>query len=142
MNESKERRPILVVDDEESIRKLFHAILLRAGYDEIDLAQNGREALQMLEEKEYDVLCLDLIMPEVPGIEVLREVKKNRSRTEVLIISGYAGEPETINDCVELGAGGCLGLPLSTPHVLIQAVRALINKRNGEPYDEKALFVS
>lgn len=75
------KRRILVVDDEASIRTLVKTVLERAGY-EVTTARDGREAIALLARSDYDVILLDVIMPNVSGLGVVDELR--RSRTAVL----------------------------------------------------------
>lgn len=68
--------PILVIDDEERIRHLVRMYLEREGYS-VEEAENGRQALDKIEKREYALLIVDLMMPEVDGWRVCREVREN-----------------------------------------------------------------
>jgi len=76
---------ILVVDDEEDIRVLIDMVLSREGYD-VDLAKDGVEALMRMNEYDYDLVILDVIMPNKNGLEVIRDMKKNKRLQGVPII--------------------------------------------------------
>lgn len=73
---SEEDSKILVVDDDQSIRRLIRTLLSRAGF-ETEEAHNGEEALRLLQEKDYKVILLDLMMPVVNGFEVLEWIEQN-----------------------------------------------------------------
>jgi len=84
---------LLVVDDEESIRFMLRGSLSALGY-QVDLASNGREALERVQEAEppYDLVMLDMMMPELDGVGFLRELEKTDRRPEVLVMSGMVGD--------------------------------------------------
>jgi DNA-binding response OmpR family regulator len=71
------KRRILVVDDEAPIRTLVRAVLERAGYD-VTTARDGREAIALLATDDYDVVLLDVMMPNVNGLAVIDELRKNK----------------------------------------------------------------
>ncbi len=77
---------ILLGDDDEGLRKLFNVVLKSEGY-QVDLAENGQQVLQKVQESEYDLLLVDLRMPGLNGLEVLRRIKKTSPRTLVIIIA-------------------------------------------------------
>lgn len=80
---------ILVVDDEERIRDACTMVLEEEGYD-VATADNGELGLSMIEEKHYDVILLDLMMPNLSGLEVLPQLKEKHPDTAVIVITGYA----------------------------------------------------
>lgn len=79
---------ILVVDDEEHIRELYRDEFAEEGY-EVGLARNGMEALAMLETFRPDLITLDVKMPGVDGIEVLRRIREKDPRVPVLLLTAF-----------------------------------------------------
>jgi two-component system, response regulator, stage 0 sporulation protein F len=82
-------KKILVADDEMSIRLLYSEELKEEGY-EVYLASNGREALEVVEKVPLDLVILDIKMPEMSGIEVLRQIKEKNPNMPVLLSSAYS----------------------------------------------------
>lgn len=80
---------ILLVDDEETMVKYLSRGLAKRGFD-ICVAYNGIAALEELKKAEFDVVLLDVLMPEMDGIETLREIKKFKPDTEVIMLTGHA----------------------------------------------------
>lgn len=80
---------ILVADDEMSIRLLYSEELREEGY-EVFTASNGREALEVVEKEPLDLIILDIKMPEMNGIEVLRRIKEQHPDLPVLLSSAYS----------------------------------------------------
>ena len=80
---------ILVADDEMSIRLLYSEELREEGY-EVFTASNGREALEVVEKEPLDLIILDIKMPEMNGIEVLRRIKELHPNLPVLLSSAYS----------------------------------------------------
>jgi signal transduction histidine kinase len=81
-------KSILLVDDEEGIRKVLGIVLADLGY-EVLTAENGAQALQIFEEARPPIVMTDIKMPEMDGIELLRQLKQERPDTEVIMITGH-----------------------------------------------------
>lgn len=117
------RRRVLVVDDEVSIRDLLSKTLALAEYD-VDVAADGRSALERIGIYQYDLLIADLKMPGIDGLAVIREAKRYNAQLAVLIITGYSSEASAI-EAVNLGVSGYLTKPFRVPQVLAAAAKAL-----------------
>src|SRR6187401_1462795 len=117
------RPRVLVVDDEASIRDLLAKTLALAEYD-VDLAPDGRTALERLRIIPYDLLITDLKMPGVDGLTVIREARRLKADLPVIIITGYSNEASAI-EAVNLGVSGYLTKPFRVPRVLAAAAKAL-----------------
>ena len=117
------RPRILVVDDEASIRDLLSKTLALAEYD-VDVAPDGRSALEQLRLYPYDLLIADLKMPGMDGLTVIREAKRLKTDLPVIIITGYSTEASAI-EAVNLGVAGYLTKPFRVPQVLAAAGKAL-----------------
>jgi excisionase family DNA binding protein len=114
---------VLVVDDEASIRDLLSKTLALAEY-EVDLAPDGRTALERLRLVPYDLLITDLKMPGVDGLTVIREARRLKTDLPVIIITGFSTEASAI-EAVNLGVSGYLTKPFRVPRVLATAAKAL-----------------
>jgi excisionase family DNA binding protein len=117
------RPRVLVVDDEASIRDLLSKTLALAEYD-VDLAPDGRAALDRLRMIPYDLLITDLRMPGVDGLTVIREARRLKADLPVIIITGFSNEASAI-EAVNLGVSGYLTKPFRVPRVLAAAAKAL-----------------
>jgi excisionase family DNA binding protein len=117
------RARVLVVDDEPAIRDLLAKTLALAEY-EVDLAADGKTALERLRIVPYDLLITDLRMPGVDGLAVIREGRRLRPDLPVIIITGYSSEASAI-EAVNLGVSGYLTKPFRVPRVLAAAAKAL-----------------
>src|SRR6202795_1960318 len=117
------RPRILVVDDEASIRDLLAKTLALAEYD-VDVAPDGRSALERMRLYPYDLLIVDLKMPGMDGLAVIREAKRYKADLPVIIITGYSTESSAI-EAVNLGVAGYLTKPFRVPQVLAAAAKAL-----------------
>src|SRR5438132_7333023 len=117
------RPRVLVVDDEASIRDLLAKTLALAEYD-VDVAPDGRSALDRMRVYPYDLLIADLKMPGMDGLAVIREAKRYKSDLPVIIITGFSTESSAI-EAVNLGVAGYLTKPFRVPQVLAAAAKAL-----------------
>ena len=118
-----ERPRILVVDDEASIRDLLSKTLALADYD-VDVAPDGRSAVERLRMLAYDLLITDLKMPGMDGLGVIREARRLKADLPVIIITGFSTEASAI-EAANLGVAGYLTKPFRVPRVLAVAAKAL-----------------
>lgn len=122
-----EKAKILVVDDEEGILKSIVGILNDEGYETIT-ARDGREALQLYQAESPDALLLDVWMPDMDGIQVLKELQEIDVDSAVVVISGH-GTISTAIKAVRLGAFDFLEKPLSMDILLVILEKALEHRR-------------
>lgn len=101
---------ILVVDDEEGARELFFTILSDEGYD-VTLANNGEEALNRFKGDTYDLVVTDIKMPVMDGLQLLQEIRKTGSKTDVIMVTAY-GEVESYLKAMSLGAAEYINKPI------------------------------
>ena len=92
----------LVVDDTKNIRILLEKTLELEGFT-VETASTGSEALDKLRSQEYDLVFLDIKLPEVSGTEVLRKIRSEGNNTPVIIITAYPTVKNAV-DCIQLGA--------------------------------------
>src|SRR4030043_691866 len=120
---------ILVADDDKNLRKVLANELSEEGFD-VDEAESGDRAKELLEKDEYDVLILDLTMPGVGGMEVLKKVKDLELSTEVIILTGNATVPTAV-EAMKLGAYDYLTKPFK-----MEELKAVI----GKAFEKKELL--
>jgi two-component system KDP operon response regulator KdpE len=121
---------ILVVDDEIQIRRLLISIMEEAGYN-VRKAETGKTALTEAAARRYDIIILDLGLPDIPGIEVLKQLRE-WSHTPVLILSVFGEEHDKVA-ALDGGADDYLTKPFGESELLAR-VRALL--RRVQPADE------
>jgi len=114
---------ILVVDDEESLREMLKEFLEGEGML-VELAQNGREALEKLRSLSLDLILLDLRMPGMSGIEVLQEIKKEEPELPVVVITAY-GSVDNAVETLKMGAFDFITKPFKLEELLNIISRAL-----------------
>ncbi|MGE3261286.1 MAG: response regulator [Bacteriovoracia bacterium] len=117
---------ILVVDDEKIISSSLQRVLTRAGH-EVMVANNGVEALRIISEnKKFEVVFLDLLMPEIGGAEVLDFAKRAMPQAKVLMMTAY-GDLSVKEDLVARGALRVLAKPFDDITLIPQMVTELGN---------------
>uniref|UniRef100_A0A832GMU6 Sigma-54-dependent Fis family transcriptional regulator n=1 Tax=Caldimicrobium thiodismutans TaxID=1653476 RepID=A0A832GMU6_9BACT len=118
---------ILIIDDEIAIRDSLYQVFTKEGY-EVDLAPEGSKARELLSQYEYDACFLDLKLPDVNGLELLKEIIENSLDTQVIVISAY-GNIETAVNAIKLGAFDFLEKPFSLYEAKLSLEKALERKR-------------
>ncbi len=114
---------ILIVDDEESVRKSLAGILADEGY-EVVTAESGREALDLLPEVQPALALLDIFMPEMDGVETLRRFKDQRPEMAVIMVTGHGGIEEAVKT-VKLGAYDFITKPPDAERILLSVNHGL-----------------
>ncbi|MBR6304107.1 MAG: sigma-54-dependent Fis family transcriptional regulator [Paludibacteraceae bacterium] len=127
---------LLIIDDERGIRNTLREILADEGH-EVDVAENGKQGLEMAQAKAYDLIFSDIKMPEMDGMEVLKALKNGENdengdatlngETPVVMITGH-GDVETAVQALKTGAFDFLLKPLDLNRILITTKNALENK--------------
>lgn len=97
-----EKHTILVVDDEDALREVIRLELNKMGYDS-DAAEDGDIAIEALKKKPYELVLLDIMMPRMSGIEVLKFINKECPSTKVIMLTAY-GELQYAIEAKRLGA--------------------------------------
>ncbi len=123
---TKPSASILVVDDEEVVRR-SHLRVLSSVQCDVEAVADGEQALNAMEAKRYDIVLLDLRMPGMDGMAVLRTMKARWPDSEVIVITGYPSF-ETAKEAVRLGAFDYLAKPLAPSEVIDVAHGALERK--------------
>ncbi|SDN55918.1 response regulator transcription factor [Alkalicoccus daliensis] len=119
---------LLVVDDEESILTLLQFNLEQGGF-EVDLAMDGRAALNKATEEKFDLIVLDLMLPELNGLEVCKELRQNKITTPILMLTARDDEFDKVLG-LELGADDYLTKPFS-PREVVARVRAILRRSHS-----------
>jgi len=127
---------ILIVDDERDFVEMLSLRLKEAG-EHVFSAYNGEECLDKLAREPVDVVILDIRMPDMDGIEVLKKIKKRFPLTEVIMLTGH-GSIETAVEGMKLGAFDYLLKPSDFKDLLIKAAGAMKRKEDQEERIRKA----
>lgn len=125
---------ILVVEDEKRIADFLGRGLESAGYD-IDIAPDGQTAIDLVHATDYDLITLDMMLPDMDGIRVLDKIRNRKTNPPVLILSARGAVEDRVKG-LELGADDYLTKPFAFVELLAR-VRVLL--RRGQPTPEKLL---
>ena len=109
-------RRVLIADDEPAMRTLLADLLRKENCEVIARAENGAEAIELYREKQPDIIFLDINMPEVSGIDALKQIREEDKGTFICMVSGDA-YPETVKSAVALGVSGFVVKPLSQSRI-------------------------
>jgi DNA-binding NtrC family response regulator len=126
-SEPAARGRILVIDDEPDIRESLEALLSSEGY-RVELAANATEGLKRLESSVYDLVLLDLMMPDKSGMQVLEEVRERDRETPIFMITAY-GSVEGAVEALKRGANDYLPKPWDNEKLLIEIERMIARRR-------------
>lgn len=122
-------KKVLIVDDEEHIRELIKFNLKKEGYDTA-VAVNGTEALKIIKESKFDLILLDLMLPEIDGLEVCKEIRRNEETADipVMMITAKGEEFDKVLG-LELGADDYITKPFSIRELMAR-IKALLRRSN------------
>jgi DNA-binding response OmpR family regulator len=117
---------ILCVDDEQSVQDLVSTHLMLQGF-EVRTAANGEEAIKCLEGESFDLLLLDIEMPKMNGLEVLRYMKIRHIDVHPIMLTG-ADDLQALNECARWGANDYLPKPYNFHELMDSIDRVLADK--------------
>lgn len=120
---------VLVVDDEAAVRLAFEAALQSQGC-EVVLAEDGRQALRILRRERFDLIFLDILLPELGGASVIKAIKRRAPEAVVVLITGYPHYDETL---AALAHGPAMLLPKPIKLTDIEAVLKIVLKSYQAP---------
>jgi DNA-binding response OmpR family regulator len=128
--ERSARHRVLIIDDEESTRLLLARYLSKDLRIEAQLAGTCEQALRFAGDYAYDAILLDLLMPGIGGLEVLREIRSAapNAATPVLVIS-VVSDPETIERCLAAGASAYHVKPVRRAEIVASVQKQLASRR-------------
>jgi two-component system response regulator AtoC len=110
---------ILIVDDDVSIREIIQKNLSQTGGFNVEAAQNGLEAIEKIEKEVFDLVLTDLKMPEMDGLELLKNIKGTRPEVMVILMTAF-GSIETAVEAMKMGADDYITKPFNIDHLLLR----------------------
>lgn len=121
---------VLVVEDDSPTARGIEIALRNAGFV-VDLANLGQDGLEIGRIYDYDIILLDLLLPDINGFEIIRRLRSGNTRTPILVLSGVAGAPDRIK-CLDIGADDYLTKPFDKKE-LIARIQAVVRRSKGHP---------
>ena len=116
---------VLIVDDNEMTRALLRTILSADGYTIVGEASSSKNGLEQTLRLKPDVVCLDILMPDGSGVDLLKEIKKDMPKTVVLMVTAKR-DVETVKECLAHGATGFILKPFNASIVSKTVKEAII----------------
>ncbi len=122
----------MIVDDNDMMRSILRGMLRGEQYDVVGEARNGLTAVEMAERMKPDIICMDVLMPELNGIHAMAQIRAQRPETAFVMITGNA-DPETVQQSIENGAAGFIVKPFNAARVLdtLEKVSARLRSKAG-----------
>lgn len=118
----------LIIEDEQFIRDIYKRQLEKAGVT-VDGFGNGTEGLQSVSQNKYDIILLDIMLPDLNGLEILKQIKQNPASKNVpVIMLTNLGQDEIIKEGFTLGAQGYFIKASYTPDQIVQEVKNILSK--------------
>lgn len=117
------KKKVLIADDEESYRTILDSQLTQAGYTVV-LASDGEEAIKRLKNEKFEVALIDVNMPKVSGLEVMKYVKDQALPTKIIVLTGYA-DLRIAMEAKESGAVNFINKPFNLSDLLSSVRQAI-----------------
>lgn len=115
---------VLVVDDAAFMRMMIKDILIKGGHEVVGEAENGKIAVQKYQELQPDIVTMDITMPEMEGIEAVREIKKQHAAAKIVMCSAM-GQQGMVVQAIQAGAKDFVVKPFQSDRVLEALRKAL-----------------
>lgn len=136
--DSMTKPTILIVEDEQKLSRVLQLELEYEGYD-INIADNGIDALRLMENNHWDLVLLDIMLPELSGLEVLRRVRRTDEMTPIILLTARDQVHDKVSG-LDLGANDYVTKPFQIEELLAR-IRAHLRKRENPFSQEKKLIV-
>lgn len=122
-------KKILIVEDDQFLREFYQELLVAEGYF-VDTAPDGEIALSKIQNNEYDLILLDIMLPKKDGVQILRDlkIKPAKSPNATIVVLTNLGQDLVIKQCFDLGADGYLIKSALNPDQVLTEVKSYLNK--------------
>lgn len=127
-----DKKKILVIEDDQYLREFYEELLQTEGY-EVDTAADGEIASAKLQNNEYDLALLDIMLPKKDGAQILRDLKENPAKSSniIIVVLSNLGHFMVIKECMDLGAAGYLIKSTLSPDQVLAEVRTFLQKESS-----------
>lgn len=109
--------PILIVEDSNFIHDMMVELLETNGFQNIDIANNGYEALEMVKNKKYSIILMDILMPNMDGLKAIEEIKNANPKQVIIVITALIN-PTIKKKCKELGVEEFINKPFHSQNLI------------------------
>ncbi|WP_051632464.1 response regulator [Nitrincola lacisaponensis] len=116
----------LIVDDQIIIRNLLRALLTKSGLNVVGESNSGEKALLMAEQLKPELICLDITMPGISGLETLKRLKQSHPQTKIVMITGHQGKGD-VEGAIAAGADGYIVKPFKVNTLLTTLEKIMHN---------------
>ena len=130
---------VLVVDDDEAVRTMLYKIMVSNDFD-VDQASNGEEALQAIEDKNYDLMLLDINMHGIDGFEVINRIRGQGKNLPIIVVSGRKADYDTLYG-LDIGADEYITKPFN-PVTLGAKAKALVRRSRSMVSEKEPVIVA
>jgi len=124
-------RTVILADDDDVMRRLLGSVLRAAGLRVLGEAADGARALQMFQKLQPEIVCLDIEMPEMSGLEVLTKIREGGTQPIVLMVTG-ATTGENVRSAIAGHADGIIAKPFNTAKVIGEMERAFARAQSAK----------
>jgi len=130
------QKSVLIVDDEEDLLNMYKELLEREGY-RVYTASSSKEALEKVRKSKFHLAILDIVLPDIQGDILAREIKKLNEKISIIFITGY---PEFQNciDTLDIGVAEILLKPITRSELLTATENALLTGEKGTPIIQRS----
>ena len=125
------KKRVLIVDDEEDLLNMYKELLEREGY-RVYTASSSKEALEKVRKSKYHLAILDIVLPDIQGDILAREIKKLNEKISIIFITGYP-EFQSCIDTLDIGVAEILIKPITRSELLTATENALFTSEKGAP---------
>lgn len=127
------QKRILIIEDDQFLREFYQELLQAEAYF-VDVAADGEIALSKLQNNEYDLALLDIMLPKKDGLQILRDlkVKPPKSRNILIVTLTNLGQDSVIKESFDLGAAGYLIKSALNPDQVLTEVKSYLSKNNAQ----------
>lgn len=122
---------ILIIEDDDTLRELYHEVLTQNGY-EVEMAADGEDGLLKLQQGGHDLVLLDMMLPKMNGIEILKQLKahpvpKGKPANGRIVLMTNLSEETVVKQAEELGSSSHIIKSEITPGILLEHVKSLLS---------------
>lgn len=125
-------KKILIVEDDQFLREFYQELLQAEGYY-VEIADNGEGGLKKIQDTEFDLVLLDIMLPKKDGLQVLRDLKVTPSKSPncSIVVLTNLGQDSVIKQCFELGAVGYLIKSALNPEQVLKEISAYLKNNRS-----------